>query len=89
MMMHRFYQGKLESRWSIFSTGGTSLSGGQFQIFEFNRASNSLTSVAGSLTDAVYSVNWSPDGQYLAVSDGNSSGFAIFTGLQLSIAKRD
>ena len=50
----------------------------QLQIFEFNRINNSLTAIAGNIADPsfmygtiVYSVNWSPDGQYIAISGEN------------------
>ena len=55
-------------------TGGYENAAYQFQIFQFNRMNNSLTAVAGALSatsDELYSVNWSPDGQYVAVG-GNS-----------------
>ena len=56
--------------------------GYQFQIFAFDRVANSLTAVAGALFGndsfgVVYSVNWSPDGQYVAIG-----GFDIIDGYQ-------
>ena len=65
--------------------GGEAISDGyensyyQFQIFEFDRINNSLTPVAGSLYDdtetiIIYSVDWSPDGQYIAVGGNSISG---------------
>ena len=41
----------------------------QVQIFQFNRVTNTVTFVSGALPSAsytAYSVNWSPDGQYIA-----------------------
>ena len=87
----------LEVSWSpdgqYVAVGGAGITGGypggnQFQIFEFDRSDNSLTPVAGRLSnsnDVVQSVNWSPDGQYVAIggntiTDGYPGGnqFQIF-----------
>ncbi len=40
-----------------------------FEIFEFDRANNLVTSVAGALStfNGIFSVAWSPDGHYIAV----------------------
>ena len=71
--------------------GGSSIGGpgqNQFQIFAFDRSNNNLTPVAGSLSDIasdyISSVNWSPDGQYVAIGgrSDNSNKFQIFTGIQ-------
>ena len=54
--------------------GGYSITDGysgnnQFQIFEFNRVANELIPITGTLSGSseIHSVNWSPDGQYVAV----------------------
>jgi len=68
------------------AVGGDGLSGGtghEFQIFRFNRAAGTLTSIAGALGTAalVYSVNWSPDGNYIAVGGTDLTGgneFQVF-----------
>ena len=46
-----------------------------FRYLQFNRSNNNLMPVAGALFEhvffgAVYSVNWSPDGQYVAIGGG-------------------
>ena len=88
---------ELQVDWSpdgqYVAVGGAGITGGysggnQFQIFEFDRSDNSLTPVAGMLSnsnDVVNSVNWSPDGHYVAIggntiTDGYPGGnqFQIF-----------
>ena len=62
--------------------GGQSLSSGNlFQVFSFDRITNAFTSVAGDLSAAdipsdsqVNSVNWSPDGNYIAVGGLHIAG---------------
>ena len=54
---------------------GYQLAGYQLQIYAFDRVNNNLTPVAGTLSlgDIVESVDWSPDGQYVAIGGGNIS----------------
>ena len=71
------------------AVGGSSLTGGtgdEFQIFSFDRVSNSLTAVAGALgtAGAVDTLSWSADGQYIAVGGNSLTGgtgddFQIFS----------
>ncbi len=60
-------------------TGGT---GDDFQIFRFDRAAGTLTSITGALPTAgtVNSVNWTFDGQYVAIGGNSITGddFQIF-----------
>ena len=79
---------------NYLAVGGSSLVDGypgnnQLQVFTFDRVRNSLTAVAGGISDpgltgiAVHSVDWSPDDQYIAVglyAAGNSiNQFQIFS----------
>ena len=69
--------------------GGTSITGGtadQFQIFRFNQAAGTLTSITGALSGNVIDVDWSSDGQYVVVGgDGITGG----TGDDLQIFRFD
>ena len=83
---------------AIGGYGITDNSGNQFQIFAFDRSNNNLASVAGSLSDSadndfVKSVNWSPDGQYVALSGGLTENagnqLANIYRYSISFSKRD
>ena len=68
------------------AVGGSGLSGDEFQIWQFNRMSQSLQFVDGALTASImFSVFWSPDGEYIAVGGSVLSGsneFQILSGIQ-------
>ncbi len=72
------------------AVGGASITGeteDEVQIFKFDRAAGTLTSVAGALSGDLRDVNWSPDGQYVAIggqtiTGGTDDEFQIFDGLQ-------
>jgi len=63
-------------------TGGT---GDQFQIFSFDRATNTLTSEDGALSSAfIQRVEWSPDGKYIvaggeSITGGTGNPLQIFS----------
>ena len=74
--------------------GGESISGGyqnsnyNFQIFQFDRINNSLTALAGAISAGspqVSSVNWSPDGQYVAIGGTNITDGYENVGYQFQI----
>ena len=70
------------------AVSGVGLSGGSnFQIFQFDRSTQTLQFVAGAILAGVdISVSWSPDGQYIAVGrndqDPGNNEFLILSGIQ-------
>ncbi len=69
--------------------GGTTITGGtgdEFQIFRFDRAAGTLTSITGALAGSINAVDWSSDGQYVAVGGSSITGG---TGDQFQIFRFD
>ena len=57
--------------------GGDSITGGtgdEFQIFSFDSANGTITSVAGALSGTVRSISWSPNGQYIVIGGQTITG---------------
>ena len=48
------------------------------QIFQFNKVNNTLTAGPSASLCAPSYVNWSPDGQYIAVGLCQSNGFKLY-----------
>ena len=74
---------------NYLAAGGATLTGGtndELQVFLFDRAGGTLTSIAGILSGEVYSVRWSADGKYIAIAGDTITGG---TGDEYQIIKFD